>query len=309
MLKNKHIFIIIALFFAHSLFAQDDWGASDEQKTLQLQIKFNSVNINGGEALFKSQCSSCHGDLGANSPKLATAPDIGSLDFHKNNSDGLIFYKISEGNAAKAMPPFKSTLSEEEIWKVITYIRNSWNEYEPPSEITAASPTESSAEAFEGKLTKIEFEADETDYKLSAKLIGENSNGQRVYVPNIPLEFKVVGHFGDLSLNPNSKTNENGEINFDFPKDLPSDTAGNIMLYAAVPATAGYGDVKSEVLQVKMGEKLNWTPPLSKRSLWGTMANTPLWLLFTYLGITGFVWLGIFYVVLQLLKIWMLREK
>jgi len=311
MIRNRNIFLIIALLFTASsaMFAQNDWGASDEEKATQLQVKFNNISINGGGALFGEHCQACHGELGANSPVLPTAKALGTVEFNKNNSDGLIHYKIAQGNAANGMPGFQATLSDEEIWKVVTYIRSSWDEYEPPAEITAAASSEPQGAVFEGKLKEIIFEIDQIDSKLSAKLVGENNSGELVYASNIPLEFRVVGYFGDFAINKGAKTDENGEVEFTFPQDLPADTAGFINLYAAVPTSAGYGELKSDVREVEMGAELNWIPPLSKRSLWGPMANIPLWLLFSYLGITGLVWLGIFYVVFQLYRIWMLRER
>jgi mono/diheme cytochrome c family protein len=40
-------------------------------------------------------------------------------------SDSYLFWTISEGGApvGSAMPPFKQTLTDDEIWKIITYVR------------------------------------------------------------------------------------------------------------------------------------------------------------------------------------------
>lgn len=308
-MKYKNIISLFALLFASTaLFAQaDDWGASDEDKAVQLQVEFNKMNINGGAALFNTHCKACHGEAGAGKPILPNAVDLGTEEFNKSHTDGLIFYKLHKGKGA--MPSFQGTISDEEMWKVIAYIRSNYEAYEPPAEITAPVEASSGGAMFEGDISKIDFSVDEESGKLSAKIIGKNTEGQNVLASGVPLEFRVVGYFGDLPLNKDGKTDEKGEISFDFPKDLPSDTAGMIELYAAIPESAGYGKHQSDVVEAQMGEKLEWIPPLSKRSLWGPLKNIPLWLLFTYLGITGLVWLGIFYVVLQLFKIWMLRER
>lgn len=40
-------------------------------------------------------------------------------------TDGYLFWTIAEGGApvGSAMPAFKQTLKEDDIWKIITYLR------------------------------------------------------------------------------------------------------------------------------------------------------------------------------------------
>lgn len=90
----------------------------------------NEQAVKRGKQLFEQHCSRCHGMGG-----LGDGPDGSSLDPRPANvaaaskmpmaSDGYLFWTISEGGApvGSAMPPFKRTLSEDEIWRIVTYLR------------------------------------------------------------------------------------------------------------------------------------------------------------------------------------------
>jgi len=83
-----------------------------------------------GKTIFQVNCASCHGDkglgdgpAGANlNPKPADLTEPA-----KNDSDGQILWHISEGAAAgtpgSALPAWKGTLTQDQIWQVITYLR------------------------------------------------------------------------------------------------------------------------------------------------------------------------------------------
>lgn len=75
--------------------------------------------ISAGEAVF-SACRGCHGSDG-------TGQIPGILDFSNptfqaelRDDSGLYFCSVAEGK--NTMPPFKSSLNEEEIWQALTYI-------------------------------------------------------------------------------------------------------------------------------------------------------------------------------------------
>jgi mono/diheme cytochrome c family protein len=83
----------------------------------------NSIQV--GKRIFERECLSCHGAKG-----LGDGPKAADLERHPGNlalpamwdeSDGALFWKISEGNAP--MPATKTLLSEDERWHVINYVR------------------------------------------------------------------------------------------------------------------------------------------------------------------------------------------
>ena len=86
-----------------------------------------------GEALFKAQCSSCHGEKGDGDSPVGKAlkPPAGDLttaEFQDAVKDDYIFWHITVGGAAgpdgSGMTAFKDTLSEEQRWQVVAYVRS-----------------------------------------------------------------------------------------------------------------------------------------------------------------------------------------
>ena len=74
----------------------------------------------GGEKLFKRNCVECHGEDGTGLPKKHAA------DFQlakvQQQSDGALFWKITNGNPDRGMPPF-SRLPELQRWQIVLYLR------------------------------------------------------------------------------------------------------------------------------------------------------------------------------------------
>jgi mono/diheme cytochrome c family protein len=83
-----------------------------------------------GKQIFDTNCSSCHGaDAKGDGPAAVSLnPSPADLaDLQSNFSDAYIFWRISEGGSLppfnSQMPTWKSTLSEDQIWQVVTYLR------------------------------------------------------------------------------------------------------------------------------------------------------------------------------------------
>lgn len=74
----------------------------------------------GGKKLFLRNCAECHGREGTGIIKKHSA------DFHlsvvQEQSDGALFWKITNGNADRGMPSF-SKLPELERWQLVLYLR------------------------------------------------------------------------------------------------------------------------------------------------------------------------------------------
>jgi cytochrome c6 len=74
-------------------------------------------------ATFRTKCAMCHGQDGAGSDvgKTMNVPDLRSQAVQKL-PDAELAQVISNGKAG--MPPFKSSLSEDQIHGLVTYIRS-----------------------------------------------------------------------------------------------------------------------------------------------------------------------------------------
>ena len=72
----------------------------------------------GGRKIFQRECSSCHGQDGRG---LKNAADL-QLDVVQTQTDGALFWKITNGNARRGMPSF-SGLPEMQRWQIVLYLR------------------------------------------------------------------------------------------------------------------------------------------------------------------------------------------
>jgi mono/diheme cytochrome c family protein len=76
--------------------------------------------VAGGRKLFLRNCGECHGRDGFGIEKKRSA-DL-QLRIVQEQSDGALFWKISNGNAPRGMPSW-SKLPELQRWQLVLYIR------------------------------------------------------------------------------------------------------------------------------------------------------------------------------------------
>ena len=74
----------------------------------------------GGQKVFMRACASCHGDEAHRA--AVKAPDL-AADPVQAQSDGAIFWKITNGNTRKGMPSWGS-LPEPQRWQIVLYLRS-----------------------------------------------------------------------------------------------------------------------------------------------------------------------------------------
>lgn len=293
--KNKAFLILLIVVFSMHLNAQE-WLAPAETKDAPSGVSFSAENKMHGKDLFNTNCKSCHGDIGKGNalPLVPPPQDFVSEKFVKN-TDGEFFYKLSEGRGA--MPSFKTKLSEAERWSVISYIRSFHPDYKAP-EFGAVVEQVSQ---FEGKDLKLLVKYDQVNLEVSAEVEGM-VNGQAMPGKGVRVGFFVKRNFGLLPIAKAITADEQGVAKAKFPSDLPGDSLGNYTIVVKLVDNDLYGNVEySEV--ISWGKPFIYDSPLNYREMWGTRANAPLWLIFSYLGVVGLVWSVIFWVIFQLLKI------
>jgi copper transport protein len=90
-------------------------------------VPATDVSISRGRALYLANCSSCHGAEGAGDGPIAAgmlpsppalAEPIGEM------SDGAIAYRIAVGSAGTRMPAFAPTLTENDRWDLVNFLRH-----------------------------------------------------------------------------------------------------------------------------------------------------------------------------------------
>jgi mono/diheme cytochrome c family protein len=118
------LFIVIAGFRVHQ--QPKPWPVPDNAAKTPNPVKSSGESIAAGKALWVQHCSSCHGKTGlgdgSKAAQLKTQPEDLSTAAMQSQSDGSLFYKVSEGRTD--MPSFKKKLPEaEDIWDLVIYMR------------------------------------------------------------------------------------------------------------------------------------------------------------------------------------------
>ena len=94
---------------------------------LRNPIPPSTASIARGRLLFEKDCAVCHGAQGRGDGVAAAAlpqrpDDLSRIAPPPIFPDGVVAYRIING--VKMMPAFKSTLSENEIWDLLNFIRS-----------------------------------------------------------------------------------------------------------------------------------------------------------------------------------------
>ena len=102
------------------------WAVPDKAAKTANAVKTSAASVSEGKALWTQHCSSCHGKAGLGdgnkAAQLKTAPPDFSKAVVQSQSDGSLFYKVSEGR--DDMPSFKKKLPDaEDVWNLVNFMR------------------------------------------------------------------------------------------------------------------------------------------------------------------------------------------
>src|SRR5689334_1854536 len=93
------IFIIAAAFQSGQ--QSKPWVVPDKYLKMTNPVKADTKSIAAGKALFTKNCVDCHGKKGLGDgtkvPELKSTPPDMTKETFQSQSDGSLFYKISEG--------------------------------------------------------------------------------------------------------------------------------------------------------------------------------------------------------------------
>lgn len=102
------------------------WKAPARAAGFRNPVSADARSLEAGKSIYARECATCHGDTGK-----GNGPDAADLsrqppDFHApavaGQSDGELFWKLTEGR--KPMPRYGRTLSDDDRWNVVNYIRS-----------------------------------------------------------------------------------------------------------------------------------------------------------------------------------------
>jgi mono/diheme cytochrome c family protein len=120
------IFALVAIGGGFALFAVHRWGAAAKANALKNPRAATAASIQNGQFLYGQHCLSCHGvnadGKGERASSISVAPaNLTDRAAIGRESDGLVFWKISEGH--EPMPAYKYRLSESDRWDLVNYLR------------------------------------------------------------------------------------------------------------------------------------------------------------------------------------------
>ena len=118
--------VLFVLSTSFTFFQTKPWAVPDKSAKTANPVKTDAASIAAGKALWSQHCSSCHGKTGlgdgSKAAQLKTQPDDFSKAAFQNQSDGALFYKVSEGR--DDMPSFKKKIpDQEDIWSLVNFMR------------------------------------------------------------------------------------------------------------------------------------------------------------------------------------------
>ena len=118
--------LLSALMVISFVDAQGKWTAPASAKGMKNPVQKSDKVLAQAKKIFEQNCVACHGLKGlGDGPAGAALPvkpaNWTSTEIQKE-TDGELFWKISEGRGP--MPPWKTTLSENDRWAMVQFIRS-----------------------------------------------------------------------------------------------------------------------------------------------------------------------------------------
>lgn len=290
--------LFVLVIVSYKLSAQE-WVVPPDKAAALSPFKFTDESRQTGGTLYATYCKQCHGDPGkGNVIALVPPPPDPASPRMQGNTDGGIFYKVTEGRGP--MLSFKNTLTPFNIWNIISYIRS----FNPQYVQKVAPKVEGEGAAFAN--THIQLSWVQDYFQVVASVTGEKDH---VIKPVTGTEVKLFAkrYFGTLLIDGAKNTDSTGKAIFTFPTDLPGDSLGLVKMYAKLSDEGSFGEVRADT-SLNVGVP-TWKPPLNQeRAMWNVVQKTPIWLLLTYSLVVLTVWGIIFYIVIQLRAIFIIGK-
>jgi mono/diheme cytochrome c family protein len=287
--------LILFLLLAPAQAKGQDWVVPEERRVRLSTFPFNDETRKEGERLYNINCLSCHGNPGKGD-YLALEPLPGDPATEKiqRNSDGEIFYKVQIGRGQ--MPSFRSVLSADEIWKIVSYVRSFNTSYvQKVMQVITSS-------AYPGAVISMTLNYSESDHLMTVRAVAV-SDDKTVPVTNAGIRLFASRYFGMLPVDEEKLTDSSGRALFTIPSGVPGDTAGRMSFSARFSDEEIFGVVTKDTI-IQAGNKTVPVSLVEKRAMWNSVRKAPVWVILSYgLGVLT-VWGFIFLVMMKLRDIY-----
>jgi mono/diheme cytochrome c family protein len=285
-LKFRITGILVLLTILSSQVIAGNWDVPADKKAKNSNLKFDQNTAKEGEVIYTKNCASCHGNPSKGNVLKSLKPippDLASSGTQKL-TDGELFYILNTGRGL--MPVFKDVLSESDRWKVISYLRSFNKSY--VQVLSNVDPSKSDK-------VKVSMQYDAKSNQVRVLVTAKEQTGNKPMKDAEVLLF-AKRYFGKLPIEKGLRTNENGLVLFNYPKDLPGDKLGDVVLIVKVNDDV-YGEIESSS-KFRIGVPTDKPSLTAQRAIWNVLAKAPYWIIIIYLF--GVITFGIF--VLYLLK-------
>jgi mono/diheme cytochrome c family protein len=106
--------------------AQSGWTIPSDAASEKNPLSGTPRVLKEGKSQYNQHCAKCHGKKG-----LGDGPDVDRKDRKSRpanlalsrNPEGVVFYKVWNGRHDPRMPAFKSEMTREEVWQVVTFVK------------------------------------------------------------------------------------------------------------------------------------------------------------------------------------------
>jgi hypothetical protein len=152
-------------------------------------------------------------------------------------------------------------------------------------------------EEMQDAIVTVSFSEEEDSKTITATALDQEG----LPIEYLDLYFYVKRTFSLLPIGDMfNSTDENGMVEVEFPKDLPADEEGNVIIVVKVMEADMYNDLTLEMTK-------NWgipaildDPKVEKRSLWAAAANAPISLILIVSAMILVIWYIICYIIFNL---------
>lgn len=111
------VLVLCPVMLAALLLPAGPAGAADAELTNP--FAGNTAAVKEGEKIFDERCADCHGGDAMG----GSGPDLTDDRWLYGGTDADLFITVSGGRKG-GMPSWKGQLKDDEIWKVISYVRS-----------------------------------------------------------------------------------------------------------------------------------------------------------------------------------------
>jgi mono/diheme cytochrome c family protein len=109
--------------------SKSGWTLPPEAETTKNPLTVDAKVLAAGKAVFKEKCQKCHGPSGKGDgpdadPDVQEDMDLTTAKRAARNTDGVVFFKVSNGRKKPKMPAQKDELTKDQIWSVVSYVQS-----------------------------------------------------------------------------------------------------------------------------------------------------------------------------------------